>query len=84
MQILNIQLIVFFFFVGFVCIKFPEEIFQTNLGFAFLVGNFIFWLVRVVNQFIFLKINDFRVHFLTVIFILGVILFLIPVVNCGR
>ncbi|GGP03811.1 hypothetical protein GCM10010992_13630 [Cloacibacterium rupense] len=81
MQILNIQIIIFFFIVGFICLKYSQEILQTKLGFAFLVGNFIFWLARTVNQFIFLKINDIRVHFLTVIFILGMILFLIPIVN---
>lgn len=81
MQILNIQIIVFFFVVGFICLTYPQEILQTKLGFAFLVGNFIFWLVRTVNQFIFLKINDFRIHFLTGVFILGMILFLILVVN---
>ena len=81
MQILNIQIIVFFFVVGFICLAYPQEILQTKLGFAFLVGNFVFWLVRAVNQFIFLKINDFRIHFLTVVFILGMILFLILVMN---
>ncbi|MDQ1098342.1 hypothetical protein QE441_001499 [Chryseobacterium sp. SORGH_AS909] len=79
-QILNIQLIFFFFSMAFICFFFTKELVETSLGKTFLVVNSGFWAIRIINQFIFLKINDYRVHLLTFIFFIGFILFLIPVV----
>jgi len=80
MQILNIQIIYFFLFVTFVCIVFPAELLNTKLGNVFLLGCSLFWLIRTVQQFIFFfRGKHWLSHVLTVIFIIGTILFALPV-----
>ena len=80
MQILNVQMIYFFLFVTFLCIAFPVELQDTKLGNIFLLGCSLFWLIRTIQQFIFLKANSKLIHILTVIFIIGTILFALPVI----
>ena len=79
MQILNIQIIYYFLAVAFLCFVFPSELQNTKLGSAFLLSCSLFWLIRTVQQFIFLKGKHWLIHVLTVIFILGTILFALPV-----
>lgn len=79
MQILNVQIIYYFVFVAFICFFFPEELASTSLGKIFLGGNSLFWLTRTIQQFIFLRARDFRIHILTIIFAIGAILFAVPV-----
>ena len=78
MQILNVQLTFYFFMTAFFCFVYPSGLMGTTLGRAFLAGNALFWLVRTVQQFTFLRANDYRLHVLTVIFIAGTILFSLP------
>lgn len=80
MQILNIQIIFVFFTTGLICLFFNHEITGTNFGKYFLLANSGFWALRIVNQFIFLRINDYRIHLLTFAFFIGSILFLVPVI----
>jgi len=79
MQILNIQIIYYFLFTSFVCFVLPTELLNTKLGHVYLLGCSIFWLIRTIQQFIFLKANHYMIHILTVIFITGTILFALPV-----
>ncbi|KXK40199.1 MAG: hypothetical protein UZ09_BCD002000465 [Bacteroidetes bacterium OLB9] len=79
MQILNVQIIYYFLFTAFVCFVFPKELLNTRLGNVFLLGSSLFWLLRTIQQFIFLKTNHYIIHILTVIFIAGTILFALPV-----
>ena len=79
MQIFNTRLIYFFLFVAAACFFFTEELATTPLGHFFLLGMSLFWLGRTIEQFVFLKIDHSLVHLLTYIFILGTILFAIPV-----
>jgi phage shock protein PspC (stress-responsive transcriptional regulator) len=79
MQILNVQIIYYFLAVAFLCFAFPYELQDTKLGNAFLLSCSLFWLIRTVQQFIFLKANSKLIHILTVIFIIGTILFALPV-----
>lgn len=79
MQILNIRLIYIFLFIAAICFAFTEELHTTHLGRAVLIGMSLFWLGRTIEQFIFLRINNPYVHTLTVLFILGFVLFLLPV-----
>lgn len=79
-QILNIRLIYFFLFVALACFLFPKTLTQTEFGKFFLGGISVFWLGRTVEQFIFLRINHPSIHILTITFILGSLLFGIPVV----
>jgi hypothetical protein len=88
MQVLNIQLMFYFLFVTFICFAFRTELQTTRLGHAFLLGNSLFWFIRTINQFIFLRAKNTTNHistiifvFLTIIFILGTIIFAIPLIN---
>ena len=79
-QILNIQIIYFFLFIAIICFVFPDELLNTAIGKWFLAGNSIFWILRTINQFIFLRSKHFMVHVLTIIFILGSFLFVFPLI----
>jgi pheromone shutdown protein TraB len=80
MQILNIQLSYYFLFNALICFAFPTELLNTKLGNWFLIGNSIFWLIRTIQQFIFLRANLFQVHLLTFVFLIGTFLFLVPII----
>ena len=79
MLIANNRLIYFFLFVAAVCFIFPKELAATALGKFFLGGMSLFWLGRAIEQFVFLRIDHKWVHLLTYLFILGAIMFAIPV-----
>ena len=78
MQIANLRLIYFFIFAAAVCFIFPKELPSTSLGRFFLAGMSLFWLGRAIEQFIFLRIDHKMVSLLTYLFILGAIMFAIP------
>jgi hypothetical protein len=78
MQILNCRLIYFFLFTAFVCFFYSEELVTTSLGKVFLGGLSLFWLGRTVEQVIFLGYKNKYVNLLTVIFVIGAILFALP------
>ena len=80
MQISNICLIYFFLLVAAICFIFPTELLNTRLGHFFIAGISLFWVGRTIEQFIFLKVDHPMVHLLTYIFILGAIMFAIPVI----
>jgi hypothetical protein len=77
-QIANSRLIYVFVFTAFVCFFYTEELLGTRLGQVFLAGQSIFWLGRTVEQFVFLGHKHKVVNLLTLIFIVGTILFAIP------
>jgi len=80
MQIANLRLIYFFLFVAAICFIFPETLATTTFGHFFLLGMSMFWVGRTIEQFIFLKIDHSMVHLLTFLFIIGSIIFAIPVI----
>lgn len=77
-QIANLRLIYFFLFVGSICFAFPADLTQTSLGRFFLTGISLFWFGRTIEQFIFLRMNNKKIHTLTVAFIAGTVLFALP------
>lgn len=79
MQILNTRIIYIFLLTAFLCFSYTEDLHSTRLGRAFLVGMAVFWIGRTIEQFIFLRINHWLVHVLTILFITGVVIFLLPV-----
>lgn len=79
LQILNVQLIYYFLFTAFVCFTLPTDLLSSKLGNAFLLANALFWLIRFVQQFIFLRANHKVIHILSVIFLVGAVLFAVPV-----
>lgn len=68
MQILNIQIIYYFVFTAVICFAFSTELLITKLGNWFLMGTSLFWLIRTLQQFIFLRANHYKIHLLTLIF----------------
>ena len=77
-QILNIQIIYYFVAVAIVYFCFTNELLTTHLGKVFLLGNSLFWIIRLVQQYIFLRKNSFVIHILAVLFLLGAVLFFLP------
>ena len=78
MQILNIQIIYYFLFTAVICFVFLTELVNTPLGNWFLAGTSLFWLIRTLQQFIFLRANYYQIHLLTFIFLIGTVLFALP------
>jgi len=80
-QILNNRLIYFFLFTGIMYFVFDEQILRSKLGIFIHIGMLVFWIGRTIEQFIYLKLNNRFVHTLSTIFILGIILFSIPIIH---
>ena len=78
MQVMNVHLIYYFLFTAVICFVFPTELQSTKLGKAFLLTCAGFWLLRIVQQFIFFEINA-GAYVLTAILLVGVVLFALPV-----
>ena len=78
MQILNLRVIYVFLFIAVTCFIFPDDLHENNMGKAFLIAASLFWMGRLIEQFIFLNINHRSIHLLSFIFAIGIILFAIP------
>lgn len=78
MQILNLRLIYVFLVMGVLSLAFTGELLAAPLGHALLAAMALFWVGRTVEQFIYLRINDWRVHLLTTMFVLGAALYAVP------
>lgn len=79
-QILNLRLIYVFLGVAVLCFWLPQELLGTRLGHVLLAGMALFWAGRLVEQFVFLRHNVLMVHVLTALFVLGIVLFALPLV----
>ncbi|WP_394538143.1 hypothetical protein PRJ39_19910 [Lysobacter enzymogenes] len=77
-QILNLRLIYVAAGVATLCFLFADELHSTRLGRAVLLGMSLFWVGRTIEQFVFLRINRPMVHALTALFVLGAVLFAVP------
>lgn len=77
-QIANLRLAYVFFGIAALCLAYPEALRGTPLGRALLAGMALFWLCRIVEQWLFLRIHHFAVHALTALFALGAVLFAMP------
>lgn len=80
MQILNLRLIYVFLLMALACFFYAGELASTPMGKFFLLGFFLFWFGRLIEQFIFLKMKSKIVTILTITFIAGVIIHLIPLI----
>ncbi len=87
MQILNLRLIFVFLFHSFICFWFAEELLTTSLGSAILLGSSLFWIGRTIEQFVYRKLLD-TTHpvsiLITVLFVIGSVLYLIPLISQYR
>jgi hypothetical protein len=79
MQILNVQITFYFVFVAVFCFVFPTELLTTKFGSYFLGTASLFWFIRTIQQLIFLRANNYKLHILTIIFLAGAILFALPI-----
>jgi len=77
-QIANLRLVHVFALVGVICFLFPGELVRTSLGHAVLLGMSLFWLSRLIEQFVFLRYNRLTIHILSALFALGAVLFALP------
>lgn len=77
-QILNLRLIYVLLGIGTLCFLFTRELHTTPLGRALLVFMSLFWVGRTIEQFVFLRINKPMVHVLTALFVIGAVLFALP------
>lgn len=78
-SMLNIQLVWVFLLVAGVCFALPRDLVQQPLGNALLAGMTVFWGLRLVLQFVFLRHNHPFVFALTGLFLVGIALFGLPV-----
>ncbi|MGR4894362.1 hypothetical protein ACIPR8_03640 [Stenotrophomonas sp. LARHCG68] len=78
MQILNLRVIYVFLGMGMIALAFTSDLVDTRLGVVLLCFMAVFWLSRTIEQFVFLRINDWRVHLLTGLFVLGAALHAVP------
>lgn len=77
----SLRLIYFFLCVALFCFLFPAELVQTPLGKAFMMMMAVFWLGRLIEQFVFLPYNKPFVHGLSATFAIGAILFSLPLIS---
>ncbi|MEZ0472319.1 hypothetical protein [Luteimonas salinilitoris] len=77
-QILNLRLVYVFAGIAAICFLFPAELYGTPLGRALLLFMALFWAGRTIEQFVFLRVNRPMVHVLTGLFVLGAVLFTLP------
>ena len=82
-QILNLRLVYVLAGVAAACFAFPAELHATLPGRLFLGFMSVFWIGRTIEQFVFLRIDRWPVHVLTVLFALGAILFALPLASPG-
>ncbi|KIO76877.1 hypothetical protein TH53_12300 [Pedobacter lusitanus] len=83
MQILNLRLIYIFFIHSLMCLYFSSELLLTPIGNFILVASSLFWIGRTIEQFLFKKLLPFNVPiniFLTALFIIGSVIYLIPLI----
>lgn len=78
LQILNLRVIYVFLGMGVIALAFTSDLVDTRLGVVLLCFMAVFWLGRALEQFVFLRINDWRVHLLTGLFVLGAALHAVP------
>lgn len=80
MQIMNIQLIYLFLAMSLLYFIFPNELLQTKIGNTILFGYAGFWIIRFLQQFIFLKMKGSFVIKLTLLFLFGAIIHSLPII----
>jgi hypothetical protein len=78
MQILNLCLTYLFIVFGVLSIVYRQEMVSTNLGNALLVSIAVFWILRMIQQLIFFGLKSMQSIVLTILLILGGLLYLTP------
>lgn len=79
MQILNLCLTFVFIAVAYISLFYPTELVTTNLGQVISVLISIFWFLRTTEQIFFFGLKKRLSVILTILFIAGFVIYLIPV-----
>lgn len=79
LQISNLLLIFIFLLMAFLCFFYTNQLSDTETDRIILAGLSGFWVLRIITQFIFLAYNKTALHILTAAFIIGDVLFALPV-----
>ena len=79
-QILNLCLTFVFLLMAYISFFNTSELIQTNLGKALLVGFSLFWFLRMIEQIIFFGIRNLISIALTLVFLFGCVIYLIPLI----
>jgi len=77
-QILNIRLIYVFILMSIIYLFYSDQLIETQIGFFLLIGFLGFWIGRTIEQFIFLRVKSKMVTILTITFIIGIVIHMIP------
>lgn len=80
MQILNLRLTYMFLVMAFVLFAFQSEIMTTRLGQMLLIAFSVFWFMRSMEQVIFFGIKNKISNGLLVVFLIGGVIHLLPVI----
>jgi hypothetical protein len=80
LQISNLLLIFIFLLVAYLCFFYTHQLLGTEIGRIILTGFSGFGVLRIITQFIFLPYNKIFIHILTATFIIGAIMFALPLV----
>ncbi|EMK00533.1 MULTISPECIES: hypothetical protein [unclassified Leptospira] len=77
-QIFNLCLILVFIAMGWISWFHSGELLGSALGKTVIFFFGLFWAARFLEQFIFLRVNRVMVHVLSVLFLLGTLLYSVP------
>ncbi len=80
MQILNLCLTFLIFVMSYVSLFLSQEMLTTNLGKNLLVAFALFWFLRMLEQIFLFEVKGRLSAVFTVIFLLGCVLYILPVV----
>ncbi len=83
MQILNLCLTFVFLVMAYVSFFHSPELIQTSLGKTILVAFSLFWFLRMVEQVVFFGVKNRVSIILTLVFLLGSVIYLVPVLQVG-
>jgi len=79
MQIMNICLIFMFFLIGSISLFHSNELLTENLGRVFLISVSGFWFLRLILQFIYFGLRKSLSVILSILFLIGSVIYIIPV-----
>ena len=77
-QILNLRLTYVFLAIAAACFFLTDDLLGTRIGRCLLGAMSLFWIGRLIEQFVFLRFNRMTLHVLSGLFVLGAVLFALP------
>ena len=80
MQILNLCLTFMILLMAYVSLFLPREMLTTDLGKNLLVAFAVFWFLRMLEQIFVFEVKSKLSDIFTLIFLLGSLLYLVPVI----